>query len=29
MKEHARIEDIVLKFREYKKVKEAMDDAKK
>ncbi len=27
MKEHARIEDIVLKFREYKKVKEAMNEA--
>src|SRR5574344_497598 len=28
MKEHASIEDIVLKFREYKKVKESMDEAK-
>lgn len=27
MKEHASIEDIVLKFREYKKVKEAMKEA--
>ena len=27
MKEHASIEDIVLKFREYKKVKEAMEEA--
>ena len=28
MKEHASIEDIVLKFREYKKEKQAMDEAK-
>lgn len=28
MKEHASIEDVVLKFREYKKVKESMDEAK-
>ena len=28
MKEHASIEDIVLKFREYKKAKEAMEEAK-
>ena len=28
MKEHASIEDIVLKFREYKKAKQAMDEAK-
>lgn len=28
MKEHASIEDIVLKFREYKKTKQTMDDAK-
>lgn len=28
MKEHASIEDVVLKFREYKKVKEAMNEAK-
>ena len=28
MKEHASIEDIVLKFREYKKAKNAMDEAK-
>ena len=28
MKEHASIEDIVIKFREYKKVKEAMEEAK-
>ena len=27
MKEHASIEDIVLKFREYKKVKQAMEEA--
>lgn len=27
MKEHANIEDIVLKFREYKKVKESMEEA--
>ena len=27
MKEHASIEDIVIKFREYKKVKQAMDEA--
>ena len=27
MKEHASIEDIVLKFREYKKIKEAMEEA--
>ena len=27
MKEHASIEDIVLKFREYKKVKNAMQEA--
>ncbi len=27
MKEHAEIEEIVLKYREYKKTKEAMDDA--
>ncbi len=27
MKEHASIEDIILKFREYKKVKEAMEEA--
>ena len=28
MKEHASIEDVVLKFREYKKAKQAMDEAK-
>ncbi len=28
MKEHASIEDVVLKFKEYKKVKEAMEEAK-
>ena len=28
MKEHASIEDVVLKFREYKKMKETMDEAK-
>ena len=28
MKEHASIEDIVLKFREYKQAKQAMDEAK-
>ena len=28
IKEHASIEDVVLKFREYKKVKESMDEAK-
>lgn len=28
MKEHSSIEDIVLKFREYKKTKQAMDEAK-
>ena len=28
MKEHASIEDVVLKFKEYKKVKESMDEAK-
>lgn len=28
MKEHASIEDIVLKFREYKKVKQSMNEAK-
>ena len=28
MKEHANIEDVVLKFREYKKVKQAMEDAR-
>ena len=28
MKEHASIEDIALKFKEYKKVKQSMDDAK-
>lgn len=28
MKEHASMEDIVLKYKEYKKVKEAMDEAK-
>ena len=28
MKEHASIEDIVIKFREYKKVKENMEEAK-
>lgn len=28
MKEHASIEDVVLKFREYKKVKESMEEAK-
>lgn len=27
MKEHANIEDVVLKFREYKKVKESMEEA--
>ena len=27
MKEHASIEDVVLKFREYKKVKQAMEEA--
>ena len=27
MKEHAGIEDIVIKFREYKKVKQAMEEA--
>ena len=27
MKEHASIEDVVAKFREYKKVKKAMEDA--
>lgn len=28
IKEHASIEDVVIKFREYKKVKESMDEAK-
>ena len=28
MKEHSSIEDVVLKFREYKKTKQAMDEAK-
>lgn len=28
MKEHASIEDVVLKFREYRKVKESMEEAK-
>ncbi len=27
MKEHASIEDVVLKFREYKKVKQSMEEA--
>ena len=27
MKEHASIEEVVLKFREYKKIKQAMDEA--
>ena len=27
MKEHASIEDVVLKFREYKKVKKSMEEA--
>ena len=27
MKEHANIEEIVLKFREYKKIKQAMEEA--
>ena len=28
IKEHASIEEVVLKFREYKKVKQAMEEAK-